>query len=80
MGDGSALQQSAVSGNSNFYLYNSNNSTSSPPNSGQVRFDNNQSLATIIYINHITRDSTDIEVPTTASVIIPYFRINGTSI
>ena len=32
-------------------------------------------FATKVYINHITRDSTDIEVPTTASVIIPYFRI-----
>ena len=40
MGDGSVLQQSAVSGNSNFYLYNSNTTITGPANSGQVRYNN----------------------------------------
>ena len=34
------MGQSAVSGNSNFYLYNSNTTTSGPANSGQVRYNN----------------------------------------
>jgi len=64
MGDGSILEQSAVSGNSNFYLYNNNNGiTTPPPSSGFIGYnDANQSLATIVYISHITSDNIDIEV------------------
>ena len=64
MGDGSTLTQSATSGNSNFYLYQSKNGvTTPPPLSGDVGYNNaNQSLATIVYISHLTRDNIDIEV------------------
>ena len=64
MGDGSTLTQSATSGNSNFYLYKSiNGVTTPPPLSGDVGYNNsNQSLATIVYISHLTRDNIDIEV------------------
>jgi hypothetical protein len=64
MGDGSTLTQSATSGNSNFYLYQSKNGiTTPPPLLGDVGYNNaNQSLATIVYISHLTRDNIDIEV------------------
>ena len=64
MGDGSTLTQSATSGNSNFYLYQSKNGiTTPPPASGDVGYNNsNQSLATIVYISHLTRDNIDIEL------------------
>ena len=65
MGDGTTLTQSANSGNSNFYLYKNVNSsqTTPPPISQEVIFNNStQSLATKVYINHITRDNIDIEV------------------
>ena len=63
MGDGSVLQQSAVSGNSNFYLYNSNTTITGPANSGQVRYNNvEQKSATMVYISHLTRDNIDVEV------------------
>ncbi len=64
MGDGSTLTQSATSGNSNFYLYVSQDTALPPPPSlGRIRYNNaNQSLATIIYISHTTSDAIDIEV------------------
>jgi hypothetical protein len=64
MGDGSVLQYSANSGNSNFYLYKSHTNTPTPPpTSGFVYYNNaNQSLATIVYISHITDDGIDIDV------------------
>jgi len=64
MGDGSTLTQSANSGNSNFYLYTSINTSNAPPiASGNVEYDNvNQSLATFVYISHLTRDNIDIEI------------------
>ena len=64
MGDGSTLTQSATSGNSNFYLYRSiDGVTTPPPLSGNIGYNNtNQSLATIVYISHLTRDNIDIEV------------------
>lgn len=64
MGDGSTLTQSASSGNSNFYLYRSINGISPiPPLTGNLGYNNSdQSLATIVYIFHITRDSVDIDV------------------
>jgi hypothetical protein len=64
MGDGSLLQYSANSGNSNFYLYKSHTNTPAPPpDNGFVYYNNaNQSLATIIYISHLTDDVIDIEV------------------
>ena len=63
MGDGSTLTQSANSGNSNFYLYNSGTSQSPTPPSGFITYNNaTQSSATMIYINHLTRDNIDIEV------------------
>jgi hypothetical protein len=64
MADGSSLEYSANSGNSNFYLYNSiNGITTPPPVSGKVGYNNaNQSLATILYINHLTSDGIDIDV------------------
>jgi hypothetical protein len=64
MANGSSLEYSANSGNSNFYLYNSiDNITSPPPASGKVGYNNaNQSLATILYINHLTSDNIDIDV------------------
>ena len=64
MGDGTLLQYSANSGNSNFYLYKSHTNTpGAPPDAGFVVYNNaNQSLATLIYISHITDDNIDIEV------------------
>jgi hypothetical protein len=64
LADGSLLTQSANSGNSNFYLYNSINTSFSPPvGSGNVEYNSpDQALATIVYISHITRDNIDIEI------------------
>lgn len=64
MGDGSTLTQSATSGNSNFYLYVSQDTALPPPPSlGRIRYNNAiQSLVTILYISHTTSDSIDIEV------------------
>ena len=64
MGDGTLLQYSANSGNSNFYLYKSHTNTpGAPPDAGFVVYNNaNQSLATLIYISHLTDDVIDIEV------------------
>ena len=64
MGDGTLLQYSANSGNSNFYLYKSHSNTPAPPpDAGFVVYNNsNQSLSTLIYISHITDDNIDIEV------------------
>ena len=64
MGDGSLLQYSANSGNSNFYLYKSHTNTpGAPPDNGFVYYNNNtQGMATIIYISHLTDDNIDIEV------------------
>jgi hypothetical protein len=64
MADGSSLQFSANSGNSNFYLYKSHaNTPTPPPTAGLVYYNNTiQKNATIIYISHKTDDNTDIEV------------------
>jgi hypothetical protein len=64
MADGTSLEYSANSGNSNFYLYNSiDNITIPPPALGKVGYNNaNQSLATILYINHLTSDGIDIDI------------------
>ena len=64
LADGSTLTQSANSGNSNFYLYTSINTSFAPPiTAGNVEYNNaNQSLATIVYISHLTRDNIDIEI------------------
>lgn len=64
MANGTSLQYSANSGNSNFYLYKSHTNTPAPPPAnGFVYYNNsNQSLATIIYISHLTDDVIDIEV------------------
>ena len=64
LADGSLLTASANSGNSNFYLYKSiDNATTPPISSGDVVYNNVvQSLATVIYISHLTRDNVDIEV------------------
>jgi len=64
MGDGSLLQYSANSGNSNFYLYKSHSNTPTPPPANGFVYYNNstQGLATIIYISHLTDDVIDIEI------------------
>lgn len=63
MADGSTLTQSANSGNSNFYLYNSGTSQSPTPANGYITYNNaTQSSATVLYISHLTRDNIDIEV------------------
>ena len=64
MADGSSLQYSANSGNSNFYLYNNTSGIMiPPPSNGQVGYNNAvQNNATIIYISHRTRDTIDIDV------------------
>jgi hypothetical protein len=64
MGDGSLLQYSANSGNSNFYLYKSHSGTPGvPPQAGFVVYNTNiQATATVIYISHLTDDVIDIEV------------------
>jgi hypothetical protein len=64
MADGTLLQYSANSGNSNFYLYKSHSNTPvPPPDPGFVYYNNAvQSLATTIYVSHLTDDNIDIEV------------------
>jgi hypothetical protein len=63
MADGSSLQYSANSGNSNFYLYTSSTALTPNPSNGHVTYNNaNQSAATAIYISHRTSDNIDIEV------------------
>lgn len=63
MGDGTFLQYSANSGNSNYYLYNNGTDGDTTPPNGFITYNNiNQDDATIIYINHRTRDTIDIEV------------------
>lgn len=63
MADGSALQYSANSGNSNFYLYNSVTNQSPTPANGDISYNaTEQKQATIVYISHRTRDNIDIEV------------------
>lgn len=63
MGDGSVLQQSAVSGNSNFYLYTNIPFGLIPIGNGFVSYNNPiQKDATVVYINTITRDDISISV------------------
>jgi hypothetical protein len=63
MADGSTLEASANSGNSNIYLYNNISNVIPPPiDIGDIVYNNiNQGNATIIYISHLTRDGLDIE-------------------
>jgi hypothetical protein len=63
MGDGSALQYSANSGNSNFYLYDNGTDQDPTPQNGYITYNaTEQKQATEIYISHRTRDNIDIEV------------------
>ena len=64
MADGSSLQYSANSGNSNFYLYKSHvNTPPLPVDDGFVFYNNSvQASATFIYVSHRTEDNIDIEV------------------
>ena len=64
MANGSVLQQSAVSGNSNFYIYSNKSGVTTPPViSGGVGYNNSsQASATVVYINCITSDAINIEV------------------
>ena len=63
MADGTRLQFSANSGNSNYYLYKSGTSMDIIPADGYITYNNaTQTLSTIIYISHLTRDNIDIEV------------------
>lgn len=63
MADGTALTFSANSGNSNYYLYDSSTTLTPTPPAGDITYNNAvQSLATIIYISHISRDNIDIEI------------------
>jgi len=63
MADGSRLQFSSNSGNSNFYLYQSGTSQSATPPAGFITYNNAvQDNATTIYISHSTRDGVDIDV------------------
>lgn len=63
MADGTKLQFSANSGNSNFYLYRSDTSMAITPPNGNITYNNATQLnATIIYISHLTRDNIDIEI------------------
>jgi len=63
MADGSSLQFSANSGNSNYYLYTNSTQLNIDPPDGEVTYNNAiQSAATILYISHRTRDNIDVEV------------------
>ena len=64
LADGTTITQSANSGNSNFYLYTSIGTSFAPPiTAGNVEYNNaNQSLATFVYISHLTRDNIDIDI------------------
>jgi hypothetical protein len=62
MANGSRLTQSANSGNSNYYLYNSSTGDQ-PIVDGDVKYnDTFQGAASIIWISHKTRDNIDIKV------------------
>ena len=74
MADGSVLENSNSNANSNIYLYNSSTATVAPPNSGELRFNSATNVAaTTIWINHLTREGTDIHaflnLITTLSVV-----------
>ena len=63
LADGSVLKQSANSGNSNYYLFNSSTTQDTTPPIGDIAYNNAvQANATFIYISHRTRDNVDIEV------------------
>ena len=63
MADGSSLQYSQNSGNSNFYLYDNGVDQNPTPPNGVVTYNTvEQKQATEIYISHRTRDNIDIEV------------------
>ena len=63
MADGSSLQYSANSGNSNFYLYDNGTDQDTTPANGFITYNTSeQKQATEIYISHRTRDNIDIEV------------------
>jgi hypothetical protein len=63
LADGSTLVQSAVSGNSNFYLYANQLTLTPPPDNGRVRYNNAiQKDATLVYISHLTSDGVDIDI------------------
>jgi len=64
MANGSSLQYSQNSGNSNFYLYdNSDGITTPPPLNGHIGYNNaTQANATILYISHLTSDGIDIGI------------------
>ena len=63
MADGSSLQYSQNSGNSNFYLYDNGVDQDPTPPSGIITYNTlEQKSATQIYISHKTRDNIDIEV------------------
>ena len=74
MADGSVTENSNSNANSNIYLYRSSVITSAPPSSGEVRFNAPTNAASsILCLNHLTRDGTDIHaflsLITTLSVI-----------
>ena len=62
--DGSVLPYSSSGGGSNIYQYQNDTSVITPPSTnGHINYDNNnQSLATVIYINHMTNDNIDIDI------------------
>ena len=65
LADGSTMTQSATSSNSNYYLFNNDNTSFlTPPNNGTIRYNapNSQSTAQLVYISHITSDNIDIEI------------------
>ncbi len=63
MGDGSLLQYSANSGNSNFYLYTSSQQDFPPISGGEIKYNATfQSVATEIFISNLTRDNINIDI------------------
>lgn len=63
LADGTTAPYTGGSGNSNFYPYRNDLSIIVPPSqAGKLNYNNsNQSLATKVYINHLTEDNIDID-------------------
>ena len=76
MSDGSTLAVSGQNSQSNIYLYHNSTVNVSPPNTGEVRFNNaNNTLTTTLWISHITHGANGVDIDvflaliTSASII-----------
>ena len=63
LSDGSTIAVSGQNSQSNIYLYHNSTVHVSPPNVGEVRFNNaNNTLATTLWISHITHGANGVDI------------------